>query len=206
MVSWVKNNMSSSIDSNKTKALFLDRDGIINVDHGYVYKQESFEFKKGIFQLCQQAQKKGYIIIVITNQSGIARGYYSEQDFLLLTEWMTDEFMKRGVTISDTFYCPHHPKVKQEGNDLDKYRKECDCRKPKAGLIFSAEKKHHLNLTESIFIGDKYSDMEAAKVATIPTRLLINSQYLAQSSNVKVENQNFSTQIFENLEQAILFI
>jgi len=198
--------MSGDVGNNTVKALFLDRDGIINVDHGYVYKKESFEFKKGIFQLCQQAQKKGYIIIVITNQSGIARGYYSEQDFLVLTQWMKDEFMKQGITISDTFYCPHHPKVKQEGNDLDKYRKECDCRKPKAGLIFSAEKKYHLNLTESIFIGDKYSDMEAAKVAIIPTRLLINSQYLADSSNKKTNNQNFSTKMFENLEQATAYL
>ena len=198
--------MADEMSNNTVKALFLDRDGIINVDHGYVYKQDNFEFKKGIFQLCQQAQKKGYIIIVITNQSGIARGYYSEQDFLALTQWMMDEFMKKGITISDTFYCPHHPTVKQEGNDLDKYRKECSCRKPKADLIFSAEKKYHINLAESIFIGDKYSDMEAAKIAMIPTRLLINSQYLADSSNKKTNSQNLSTEMYENLEQATIYL
>ena len=91
------------------KALFLDRDGIINVDHGYVYQEENFEFVEGIFELCTKAQVNGFMIIVITNQSGIGRGKYSEREFEELCQWMKAEFQQRNIVIDDIFYCPHHP-------------------------------------------------------------------------------------------------
>jgi D-glycero-D-manno-heptose 1,7-bisphosphate phosphatase len=154
------------------KALFLDRDGIINVDHGYVFKQAEFEFAPGIFELCSYAQTSGYQLIVITNQAGIARGYYTEEDFEKLTKWMIAEFNKQGIIITDVFYCPHHP-TKGKGD----YLQACGCRKPKPGMIFAAKKKHRLDLKQSIFIGDKVSDMKAAEAAGIHNRILVDGKY-----------------------------
>ena len=91
------------------KALFLDRDGVININHGYVSKKEDFDFIDGIFELCRKARKKGYAIIIVTNQSGIARGYYSEDEFKRLTRWVEHQFWKQGIQILHTFHCPHHP-------------------------------------------------------------------------------------------------
>ncbi len=154
------------------KALFLDRDGIINIDHGYVYKKEDFEFVDGIFELCQIAIKQNYQIIVITNQAGIARGYYSQADFLALTEWMKDVFQQHHITITDVFYCPHHPT-----SGVNEYKKVCHCRKPAPEMILKAKQKHQITLKDSIFIGDKESDMIAAKNAGVATRILVSSQY-----------------------------
>ncbi|OKY26228.1 MULTISPECIES: D-glycero-beta-D-manno-heptose 1,7-bisphosphate 7-phosphatase [Thalassotalea] len=154
------------------KALFLDRDGIINVDHGYVYQQQDFEFTEGIFELCQHASKLGYLLIVITNQSGIARGKYTEADFLTLTQWMKDQFEQRECRITDVMYCPHHP-TKGKGE----YLKDCQCRKPEPGMILQAAKIHHVDLNKSVFIGDKVSDMQAAESAGVVNRILVASQY-----------------------------
>ncbi len=93
------------------KVAFLDRDGVINVDYGYVAIREQFEFIEGVFTVCRLLHNLGYKLIVITNQSGIARGYYSEQDFLDLTEWMCEQFTRQGVPLLDVFYCPHHPQA-----------------------------------------------------------------------------------------------
>jgi len=158
------------------KVLFLDRDGIINVDHGYVYKTEEFEFVPEIFDVCIHARDLGYHIIVITNQSGIARGKYSVAEFDTLSKWMCEQFEQRGVIIDDVFHCPHHP-TKGKGDLL----KVCDCRKPEPGMILSAAKKHNVDLNNSIFIGDKISDMQAANAAGINNRILVASQYGDQS-------------------------
>lgn len=154
------------------RALFLDRDGIINIDHGYVYQPEKFEFVDGIFDVCLHAQQLGLQIIVITNQSGIARGMYSEEDFLTLTKWMNEQFSKHKVVITDVFFCPHHP---TKGNNP--YKVQCKCRKPEPGMILDAAKKHNIDLTNSIFIGDKISDLIAADNAGIPNRILVNGKY-----------------------------
>jgi len=146
------------------KVLFLDRDGVINVDKSYVYKVEDIEFIDGIFDLCQAYQNKDYDIIIVTNQAGIARGYYTEDDFIKLMDWMKKEFKKRGINILDVFYCPHHPD----------FTGECDCRKPKPGMILEAAKKHNIDLQNSILIGDKMSDIEAGKNAGIGLNILIN--------------------------------
>ncbi|MEW6997970.1 D-glycero-beta-D-manno-heptose 1,7-bisphosphate 7-phosphatase [Colwelliaceae bacterium BS250] len=154
------------------KALFLDRDGIINIDHGYVYKSEQFQFVDGIFEVCLHAQTLGYQLIVITNQSGIARGMYSEDDFLQLSKWMKQQFIKEGVVITDVYFCPHHP-TKGKGS----YKTECDCRKPEPGMILKAAEKHHIDLKQSIFIGDKVSDIKAAENAGIHNRILVDGKY-----------------------------
>ena len=96
------------------KALFLDRDGVINKEKDYLYKIEDFEFIDGVFETCQYFQSKGHIIIIITNQAGIARGKYSEKDYEILTEWMKNEFIKKDIKITQVYHCPHHPNYSGE--------------------------------------------------------------------------------------------
>ncbi|ROL80502.1 hypothetical protein BLX41_07135 [Pseudomonas protegens] len=151
----------------KKRALFLDRDGVINHDAGYTSKVESFLFIDGIFDLCRAAIQSNYLLIVVTNQAGIGRGYYSEMDFLSLTEWMCARFKEEGVLINDVFHCPYHPM-----HGIGHYKKESFDRKPNPGLILRASAKYDLNLADSMMIGDKGSDMEAARRAGIGTRCL----------------------------------
>jgi len=154
------------------KALFLDRDGIINVDFGYVHQIKDFEFVDGIFDVCRYALDMGFEIIVITNQAGIARGYYTVEDFHQLTNWMKIEFAREDINITDVYYCPHHP---EKGNN--EYVSQCECRKPAPGMILQAAKDYGINLAHSAFIGDKISDMKAAEAAGIHNKILVTSQY-----------------------------
>ena len=144
------------------KALFLDRDGTINFDYGYVYQKESFEFINGIFELCKKAQNKGYLIIVITNQSGIARGYYTDDDFKAINQYMMDEFAKHGVKITDVFYCP----------ELSGKR-----RKPECGMFLEAKEKYDIDMKASLSLGDKQRDVEAAKKAGCGKNFLFEGDF-----------------------------
>lgn len=175
------------------KALFLDRDGIINVDFGYVHQIKDFEFVDGIFDLCRYAIDMGFEIIVITNQAGIARGYYDINDFNELTEWMKAEFLKEGINIKDVYFCPHHP---EKGEN--EYVTLCKCRKPEPGMILKAVKEHKLDLKHSIFVGDKISDMQAAQTAGIHNRVLVDSQYH--------DNAAPHVHHVQNVKEAIVFL
>ena len=134
------------------KALFLDRDGVINVEKEYLYKKEDFEFIEGIFELCRYYQDLGYLIFIVTNQSGIARKFYTQEDFAKLTQWMLEAFEKEGIHITKVYHCPHHPEISGE----------CDCRKPKPGMLLEAADEFDVDLKNSIMIGDKERDIEAA--------------------------------------------
>lgn len=140
------------------KALFIDRDGVINVDKVHIYQKEDFEFTDGIFDLCRRYSDKGYIILIITNQAGIAKGLYTEEDFKKLTQWMTEQFRDRGIIISKVYHCPHHP-------DIDG---PCQCRKPAPGMILQGVKDFDLDISECVLIGDMDSDLEAGRRAGIP--------------------------------------
>ena len=146
------------------KALFLDRDGIINIDHGYVSKIEDFEFSEGIFTLLKSFRDAGYLLFVITNQSGIGRGYYSESDFHTLTAWMVEICASKGITIEKVFYCPHTPDAK------------CRCRKPDIGMIEQALSEYPLDLKHSWMIGDKVSDITLAANAGIGNAIYIGEK------------------------------
>jgi D-glycero-D-manno-heptose 1,7-bisphosphate phosphatase len=137
----------------KRKALFLDRDGIINDDTAYPYLPAHIHFKEAVFPLCKKAMQKGYLLIVITNQAGVAKGKFSELDVKALHEWMGGEFKKRDIEIKRFYYCPHHP----EGI-VPEYRKACNCRKPKPGMVEQATKDFGINITSSLVVGDKSSD------------------------------------------------
>ena len=117
----------------KKAAIFLDRDGVINVEKDYVHTIDDFEFIEDVIDALKILQDKGYLLVVVTNQSGIARGYYTEDEFLKLTEWMDWCLIDRGVELAGIYYCPHHPTA-----GVGKYRCDCDCRKPKPGLILEA--------------------------------------------------------------------
>ncbi len=145
--------------SNKT--LFIDRDGIINVDHGYTHKIDAFEFMPGIFNLLSLFQLNGYQLFIVTNQSGIGRGYYTLDDFEKLTDWMLNELDTQGIKIKKVFYCPHKPEDK------------CTCRKPKTGMIEQALKSFDIDLTHSWMIGDKQSDIDLAYNAHIAKSIAI---------------------------------
>ena len=155
----------------KRPALFLDRDGVVNVDHGYVHRIEDFSFIDGIFELVRTANKANWPVIVITNQAGIGRGYYTEEDFHHLTRWMCDQFRLEGARIDDTFFCPYHPM-----HGIGAYRRDSDCRKPAPGMLLKAAEKHGLDLPRSILIGDKISDMQAGQNAGLTALFLFGKQ------------------------------
>jgi len=155
----------------KRRALFLDRDGIINHDPGYVFRIEEFVFIDGIFELCRAAVSYGYLLIVVTNQAGIARGYYSEADFLRLTGWMCHRFEKERAPITKVFYCPSHP---QHGKG--DYLAESFDRKPNPGMLLRAAAEFQISLADSVMLGDKESDMEAARRAGIELRILLRAK------------------------------
>ncbi|MBM9546272.1 HAD family hydrolase [Leptospira sp. 201903074] len=156
------------METKLNKALFLDRDGVINEDYDYVYQIQNFQFKPGIFELCQYANSKGYLIFVITNQAGIARGYYSEREFWKLTQWMLGEFQKHKCVISKVYFCPFHPDF---GNS--KYKRISSFRKPGPGMILKAGKRFHVDLPGSVLIGDQTTDLEAGLNAGIGKNLLL---------------------------------
>jgi len=158
------------------KTIFLDRDGVINKDVNYAYKIVDFEFIDDIFEVCIYFQKLGYQIIVITNQSGIHRGYYSDNDFQILTEWMLDQFTQKGVNLLDFFYCPHGPKS------------NCKCRKPQPGMLLEAKAKHNIDMEHSWMIGDNEIDIIAANKAGINNTILLKTDHKfdQSSSNAKI--------------------
>ncbi|WP_404342934.1 D-glycero-beta-D-manno-heptose 1,7-bisphosphate 7-phosphatase [Pseudoalteromonas mariniglutinosa] len=155
---------------NANKALFLDRDGVINIDHGYVYQPEQFQFIAGVFKACKRFTDAGFKLIIITNQSGIGRGYYTEHDFEQLTLWMKAQFAEHDIPVSGVYFCPHHPK-----KALPEYLQRCDCRKPEPGMLLQAITEHNIDPKHSIMVGDKLSDMLAAEKAHIATRILVRS-------------------------------
>ena len=173
------------------KALFLDRDGVINLDHGYVYQSDQFEFIPGIFNLGREALRKGYRIFVITNQAGIARGFYSEAEFLTLTDWMCAVFLANGVDISKVYFSPYHPTA-----GIGEYLKDDYSRKPNPGMIMSARDDFDINLENSILIGDKRSDIEAGILAGIGVNLLYDPDR---------KNEDEILQIY-SLEEALTYL
>jgi len=150
--------------NSKIKAVFLDRDGVINIDKSYVCKIEDFEFSDGVFEVLRRFQENGYKLFVVTNQSGIGRGYYSEEDFQVLTSYMLDALKQEGIYIEKVYHCPHHPNLK------------CKCRKPEPKMLLDAKKEFDIDMKNSIMIGDKKSDIEVGKNAGVGKTIMISDQ------------------------------
>lgn len=151
----------------RARALILDRDGVVNLDKDYVHKIEDFEFIDGIFDLCRNAAGQGYLILVITNQSGIGRGYYTEDDFHTLNDWMKARFVEEGVTIAQVYFCPYHPV-----HGIGRYKQDSQDRKPNPGMILRAARDFDLDLPNCILVGDRESDMKAAQTAGVGHKVL----------------------------------
>ena len=139
--------------NNVKKALFLDRDGVINVDKAYPYKPEDIVFNEDVFDLCRKAIEKKYLIVVVTNQAGVAKGYFTEDDVIRLHDWMRGEFRKKGVEIAGFYYCTYH-----KNGTVENYRMDSNCRKPRPGMFFQAAKDLDIFLSQSLMVGDKESD------------------------------------------------
>lgn len=139
-------------------AIFLDRDGVINYDYGYVYKKKDFKFKKGVIKGLQYLVKKNYYIFLITNQAGIAKGIFKEKDFLNFQSFINKKLSKHNISVDDVQYCPYHP----EGKIL-KYKKRTSLRKPGNQMIKNIFKKYLIDKKKSFMIGDQISDKICAK-------------------------------------------
>ena len=179
-------------------ALFLDRDGVINIDHAYVIEKENFEFVEGIFELCRHAKQLGFLICVVTNQAGIGRGYYTEDEFLNLTEWMCGVFDKEGVPIDKVYYCPTHP---EQG--VGQYKVDSSFRKPRPGMILQAAQEFNIDLPRSILIGDKESDIQAGIAAGVGCNLLYR---IASTDSPNESAATAATAVFASLMQILPFL
>lgn len=150
------------------RALFLDRDGIINLEAGYVHKPSEVIFVDGIFDLCAAAQNNCFRIIVVTNQAGVAHGYYEEADVLALHAWMSKQFEVCGVHIDEFYYCPYH-----EEGAVEQYRRKTPDRKPGPGMLLKARDQYQIDMAASVLVGDKDSDIDAAIAAGVGRQILL---------------------------------
>ncbi len=170
----------------RASALFLDRDGVINVDRHYVHRALDFEFVPGIFELCLAARDLGHRIVVVTNQAGIGRGYYSEADFQALTAWMVGSFHEHGVEIAGVYHCPFHPTA-----GIGEYRRESFDRKPNPGMLLRARDELDLDLARSVLIGDHDTDIAAGAAAGVGQLIKFESggaEAMAQRGGVTLVN------------------
>jgi D-glycero-D-manno-heptose 1,7-bisphosphate phosphatase len=154
----------------KRKALFLDRDGVVNVDSGYVHEPSKCVFMDSIFDIVRAANRADHAVVLITNQAGIGRGFFSIDQFQAFTQWMLAEFEQRNARIDRVYFCPHHPEF-----GLGQYRVACECRKPQPGMLIQARDDLELDMQSSLMVGDKHSDLEAAARAGVGHRFLFTS-------------------------------
>lgn len=176
------------------RAVFLDRDGVINLDYAYVHTQEEFHWVSGVLEAARQLVEDGWTLVVVTNQSGIARGYYSVADFQTLTDWMKAEFTKAGAPLAAVYFCPHHP----EKAISPEFQLDCNCRKPRPGMLLQAAADLDLDLARSVMFGDKPGDMTAGVGAGCPERVLLGTDGKAVP-----ERSEDATQTFRSLAEAV---
>ena len=173
----------------RVSAVFLDRDGVVNRDFGYVGNWNDFDFCPGALDALKLLSDKGVDIIIVTNQSGIARGYYTEEEYNLLTKKMLHVMQKHGVTISAVYYCPHYIR-----GDVLKYAVDCDCRKPRPGMILKGLEAFSIKAENAIMIGDRYSDELASKAA--------NLKFFYIDTKIKIQTPDR----FSSLKECVEFI
>ena len=166
------------------KTIFLDRDGVINHEVNYLHKISDFKFVSGALEACRDFQNKGYHIIIVTNQSGIERGIYTENDYQILTDWMLGQFIRSKIKILDVLHCPHGP----ESN--------CECRKPRPGLLLKAKNLYNIDMQNSWMIGDKESDIQAAKKSDVVQTILVRSGHSINELNTDAQY------IIDSIEQS----
>ena len=146
----------------KHKAVFFDRDGTLNEEVDYLYRIDDFRWLPEAVEAIQYCHAQGYLVIVVTNQSGVARGYYQEEDIRKLHEWMQQDLQSKGTYIDKFYYCPHHPEAK-----VAKYRQVCDCRKPKSGMVLAGCRDFNVDISRSFIVGDKKRDIDSGENAGV---------------------------------------
>lgn len=161
------------------KAAFFDRDGVINIDYGFVGKIENYDLIEGVASSLKELKDKGYLLVLVTNQSGIARGKYTESDFFKVTSFMQANLSLYDACFDGIYFCPHHPEA-----PIEKYRCVCECRKPKSGMFKSAAADLGIDLKSSIMIGDHASDLIAAKGAGISNLFLVGEHIETEKSKI----------------------
>jgi D-glycero-D-manno-heptose 1,7-bisphosphate phosphatase len=170
------------------KAAFIDRDGVINKEVGYLHRIEDFEYTYNCVEGLKSLIDSGFFLIIVTNQAGIAKGLYSENDYERLMNWMTADLARYGIKFKDIFYCPHHP-----DGVVKKYTKICEFRKPSLGMFTLARDRYVIDMESSIVIGDKLSDVQAGKNAGVGRAFLVKSGHAINNS------EHPECEVFQNL-------
>lgn len=186
----------SAVRTGMRRAAFLDRDGVVNLDHGYVVRREKFSFVPGMLDGARRLHQLGFALVVVTNQSGIGRGFYSVAEFERLTEWMKSEFTAANAPLSGVYYCPHHP-----AEARGEYRVVCECRKPAPGMLLAAASDLDLDLGASVLIGDRESDLVAARAAGVPTRVLLGTD--GATYPTAPAEPDLATAMYRRLDEAL---
>ena len=183
------------------KAVFLDRDGTINVEKHYLYKIEDFEFLPGVFEGLRLLKCAGYLLVIITNQSGIARGYYTEEDFQILNDWMTDELSRQGIKVESVYFCPHFPEAA-----IEKYKVICNCRKPACGLYERAASNLDIDIRISWAVGDRIRDCSICEKTECRGYLIGNNekpQIIDQVKCGKFRNIKYASNLYEAAKKIV---
>jgi D-glycero-D-manno-heptose 1,7-bisphosphate phosphatase len=167
----------SEIGNRNRRAVFLDRDGTINIEKDYLHRPEEFEFIPGVPEAISIMKDAGYLVVVVTNQSGVARGYYGESEVERIHRHMDDLLAAQGTSVDGYYFCPHHPE-----NGVGGYRKDCDCRKPLPGMLMKAATDLHIDLSASWMVGDKLADIEAGLKAGCRAALVLTGYGTDQRS------------------------
>jgi D,D-heptose 1,7-bisphosphate phosphatase len=174
--------------SEKTKAIFLDRDGVINKEVSYLSNPDMFEFIEGSIEALKILKQKKFMLIVITNQAGIARGFFTEETLMAIHNKMIQNLKRNGVALDDIYYCPHHPE----------FTGPCDCRKPNPGMIYNARSKYNIDLTQSYMVGDTLNDVQTGKAANCITVLVLTGYGKEEQKKIGSIKPDM---IFKNLKE-----
>lgn len=178
------------------RAIFLDRDGTINVEKHYLHKIEDFTFLPNAIEGLKLLQNAGYLLVIVTNQSGIGRGYYTVEDFLTLNDWMLEILINQGVKIDKVYFCPHHPEARTE-----KYRVDCECRKPKVGMYQQAITELDIDVDASFAIGDKIRDCSICEQTNCQGFLIAENEksgIIAQVKNGEIARVHYADNLYES--------
>jgi D-glycero-D-manno-heptose 1,7-bisphosphate phosphatase len=168
------------------KAAFVDRDGVILVDSGFLHRVEDLELLPGSIEGLQRLQAAGYLLVVITNQSGIARGFYTEADYQRLTAHMQQRLLAAGVQLAAVEFCPHLPDAA-----IARYRVDCDCRKPRSGMLERAAAALNIDVSASILVGDRATDIQAGRGAGVGRCWLVRSGAPLSRSDIELADAVF---------------
>ncbi len=181
------------------RAVFLDRDGVITQEPPhYAHRIVELKFIPGSPEAIRLLNQNNFVVIIVSNQSGIARGYYQEEDTITFNNVMKKKLSEFGAHIDAIYYCPHHPEAR-----VEKYRIDCDCRKPKNGMLKKAEKNMNLDLRQSFAVGDRWSDIEAGKISGCETILVKTGNGMNSLKNNEITCNYIANDLYDAVEYIV---